>query len=98
MPNPKLGTVTPDVAQAVNAAKSGTIEYRADKGGVVHAGVGKVSFGTSKLFDNVKTLVQTIIKAKPQSSKGTYMKSVYMSATMGPSVKLHTASLNQLNS
>jgi large subunit ribosomal protein L1 len=92
MPNPKLGTVTDQVAQAVRAA-SGSVEYRVEKNGIIHVGVGKVSFSVKDLLENVAVLAQAIQKAKPQGAKGTYMKSVYMSTTMGPSLKLSVSSL-----
>lgn len=88
MPNPKLGTVTLNVAEAVKLAKAGQIEYRAEKAGVVHAPVGKISFDESALIDNVKALVTTIIKARPSGAKGSFIKSIYLSSTMGPSIQL----------
>jgi len=93
MPNPKLGTVTPDVKAAVAAAKGGQIEFRAEKSGIVHAGVGKVSFSEEALVENVRALFDAINKAKPSGSKGTYMKRVSMSSTVGPGVKLDIANL-----
>lgn len=86
MPNPKLGTVTMDVAGAVKAAKSGQIEYRTEKGGIIHAGVGKASFSTQALKENIETLYQTIAKARPAGVKGTYVLKVSLSSTMGPGV------------
>lgn len=88
MPNPKLGTVTPDVATAVKAAKGGQVEYRSEKTGILHVGVGKASFSDDALFDNIKSLVTTVMKARPASVKGTYLKRAHLSSTMGPSVKL----------
>ena len=91
MPNPKLGTVTPDVKKAVEDAKGGQIEFRAEKTGIVHAGVGKASFSEEALAENVKTFVDAIAKAKPTGVKGTYMKRVSVSSTMGPGLKLSIA-------
>jgi large subunit ribosomal protein L1 len=93
MPNPKLGTVTNDVAEAVKAAKGGQVEYRAQKEGIVHAGVGKASFGEQALVENVKALFNAINRAKPAGAKGTYMKKVSISSTMGPGLKLDVASM-----
>ena len=87
MPNPKTGTVTMDVAKAVKEIKAGKVEYRVDKTGIVHVPIGKVSFEADKLFRNFRTLMDVIIKAKPASAKGTYVKSVVFSSTMGPGVK-----------
>lgn len=87
MPNPKSGTVTTDVAKAVSEAKAGKIEYRVDESGIVHVGIGKVSFGPQKLLENAQVVVSSIKAAKPASIKGTYVKSVYLSSTMGPSIK-----------
>ncbi len=88
MPNPKLGTVTPDVKKAVEAAKGGSIEYRAEKAGVVHAGVGKASFDDKKLTENITALVKEILRVRPSGAKGTYMKKVTLTSTMGPGIKL----------
>lgn len=88
MPNPKLGTVTFDVAKAVEEMKAGRVDFRVDKVGVVHCSVGKVSFGKDKIRDNLKALLEMIIKLKPSSSKGTYLKSVAVSSTMGPGVRV----------
>ena len=88
MPNPKLGTVTPDVAGAVKAAKSGSIEFRCEKTGIVHAGVGRVSFDEAKLIENVQAFVDAITRAKPAGAKGTYIKKVSLSSTMGPGLKI----------
>jgi large subunit ribosomal protein L1 len=88
MPNPKLGTVTNDIAEAVKAAKGGQVEYRAQKEGIVHAGVGKASFSEQALIENVKALINAVSRAKPAGAKGTYMKKVSISSTMGPGLKL----------
>ncbi len=88
MPNPKLGTVTLDVKKAVESAKGGAIEYRAEKAGIVHAGVGKASFDEKKLADNIRALVNELIRVRPAGAKGTYMKKVTVSSTMGPGLKL----------
>lgn len=93
MPNPKLGTVTNDVAEAVKAAKGGQVEFRAEKAGIVHAGVGKVSFSETNLVENVKAFVSAINKAKPAGAKGTYIKKVSLASTMGPGMKLDVATL-----
>ncbi|MCE9501627.1 MAG: 50S ribosomal protein L1 [Leptospira sp.] len=93
MPKPKAGTVTNDVTKAVNELKSGRIEYRPDKGGVIHLGVGKVSFDKAKLVDNVKTVLSTIYKDKPSDAKGEYLKSFSLSATMGVGVKVDVKEL-----
>jgi len=91
MPNPKLGTVTPDVAKAVKEAKSGSVEFKVEKAGIVHAGVGKASFSEEALAANIKALVQAVAKAKPAGAKGTYIKKISVSSTMGPGVKLDIA-------
>lgn len=88
MPNPKTGTVTMDVTKAVEEIKAGKVEYRAEKSGIVHAAIGKVSFDEEKLADNFRTIYDALVKAKPASSKGTYFKSVALSSTMGPGVKV----------
>ena len=93
MPNPKLGTVTPDVATAVKAAKAGQIEFRVEKQGIIHAGVGKASFSEEALAENISTFVSAIAKAKPSGAKGTYMKKVSLSSTMGPGLKLDVGPL-----
>ena len=90
MPNPKTGTVTFDVTKAVNEIKAGKVEYRADKAGIVHAPVGKASFDADKLAENIQTLVDVIVKAKPATAKGVYLKSVHVTTTMVPSIKLDT--------
>ncbi|MBO9413011.1 MULTISPECIES: 50S ribosomal protein L1 [unclassified Ruegeria] len=88
MPNPKVGTVTMDVKAAVEAAKGGEVQFKAEKGGVVHAGVGKASFDEAKLAENVRAFVSAVAKAKPSGAKGTYMKKIALSSTMGPGVTL----------
>ncbi|MCK4939765.1 MAG: 50S ribosomal protein L1, partial [Rhodospirillaceae bacterium] len=92
MPNPKLGTVTNDVAKAVKDAKGGQIEFRAEKEGVVHAGIGKASFDQKALVENVSTFINAITKAKPTGVKGVYMKGISISSTMGPGVKIDMSS------
>ena len=87
MPNPKSGTVTMDVTKAVNDVKAGKVEYRLDKQNIVHVRIGKVSFGAERLLNNLNTVMDAIIKAKPAAAKGTYLKSTYLATTMGPSVK-----------
>jgi large subunit ribosomal protein L1 len=93
MPNPKTGTVTMDVAKAVTEVKSGKIDFKVDKYGIVHAGVAKVSFDAEKIADNANELIQTIVKLKPTASKGTYIKSIILSSTMGAGVKIDSKSL-----
>ena len=93
MPNPKLGTVTMDVRGAVQAAKSGQVEFRAEKAGIIHAGVGKASFEPEKLAGNIRALVDAVQKAKPTGAKGTYLQKASLSSTMGPGVRLDVASL-----
>jgi len=88
MPNPKVGTVTMDVKTAVEAAKGGEVQFKAEKGGVVHAGVGKASFDEAKLVENVRAFVSAVSKAKPSGAKGTYMKKIALSSTMGPGVSV----------
>ena len=93
MPSPKAGTVTPDVAKAVKEVKAGKIEYRLDKTNIIHCPIGKVSFGTEKLAENMDTLVRAVVKAKPASAKGQYIRSCTVASTMGPGVKMNTAKL-----
>ena len=93
MPSPKAGTVTPDVAKAVQEVKAGKIEYRLDKTNIIHCPIGKVSFGAEKLNDNFNTLMGAIVKAKPSAAKGQYIKSCVTASTMGPGVKVNTARL-----
>ena len=93
MPNPRVGTVTPNVGQAVKDAKGGAIEFRAEKSGIVHAGIGKASFTEDALLANVRALIDALNKAKPAGAKGTYVKRVSLSSTMGPGVKIDTTSL-----
>src|SRR6185312_13532385 len=93
MPNPRVGTVTMDVTSAVKGAKGGSVEFRVEKAGIVHAGVGKASFTAEALVQNVRAFVDAVIKAKPTGSKGTYLKKVSLSSTMGPGLKLDTASV-----
>ena len=93
MPNPKLGTVTMDVTAAVKAAKGGAVEYRAQKEGIVHVGVGKASFDDAKLVENIRALMDAVVKAKPSSSKGNYLKKAALSSTMGPGLRLDLSSL-----
>ncbi len=92
MPNPKLGTVTPNVGDAVRDQKAGKVEYRVDKAGIVHCGIGKVSFEADKLWENASALLDVILKAKPASTKGIYMKKIAVSSTMGPGIKVDPAS------
>src|ERR1700686_2475827 len=93
MPNPRLGTVTMDVKGAVTAAKGGQVEFRAEKAGIIHAGIGKVSFKADKLLENAKALADAIVKAKPTGAKGTYVQKVSVSSTMGPGVRVDVSSL-----
>lgn len=93
MPNPKLGTVTPDVAKAVKTAKSGSVEFKVEKAGIVHAGIGKASFKPEALVENIRALIGAVQKAKPTGSKGTYIKKVSISSTMGPGVKIDLTEL-----
>ncbi|MEL7467638.1 MAG: 50S ribosomal protein L1 [Paracoccaceae bacterium] len=94
MPNPKVGTVTMDVATAVQNAKGGEVQFKVEKAGVIHAGVGKASFDESKIAENVKALIDAVQKAKPSGAKGTYMKKVSISSTMGPGISISVESLN----
>jgi len=93
MPNPKTGTVTMDVAKAVKDSKAGKIDFKVDKYGIIHSGIGKVSFENSKIIENAKELLQTILKLKPAAAKGTYVKSIYMSSTMSPGIRIEPKSL-----
>ena len=93
MPNPKTGTVTMDVAKAVQEVKAGKIDFKVDKYGIINAGVAKVSFSPEKIFDNAKELIQTVIKLKPAAAKGTYVKSIYISSTMSPGVQIDVKSV-----
>jgi large subunit ribosomal protein L1 len=96
MPNPKVGTVTMDVARAVEEAKSGKVEYRVEKAGIIHAPVGKVSFDAQKLMENILSLMDVLVKAKPSTAKGTYLKKVSLSSTMGPGINLDIPQLQAL--
>jgi large subunit ribosomal protein L1 len=93
MPNPKVGTVTPDVASAVRDAKGGAVQFRVEKAGIIHAGVGKVSFEADKLGENIKAIVDAVVKAKPTGAKGTYVKRIAISSTMGPGLKVDPATV-----
>jgi large subunit ribosomal protein L1 len=93
MPNPRVGTVTMDVATAVKGAKGGSVEFRVEKAGIVHAGIGKASFTEGALAENIKAFVDAVVKAKPAGAKGTYVKKISLSSTMGPGVKIDSASL-----
>jgi len=90
MPNPKTGTVTPNVGQAVSEIKAGKVEFRVDKTGIIHAPVGKMSFATQSLIENAQALVDSVMKAKPSAAKGKYLKSITLSSTMGPGVAIDT--------
>jgi large subunit ribosomal protein L1 len=96
MPNPKTGTVTPDVARAVQEIKAGKVEFRVDKAGVVHAPIGKISFPAERLIANAHALMETIVKAKPAAAKGKYLRSITMSSTMGPGVAIDAGHVDQL--
>ncbi len=96
MPNPKVGTVTFDVGRVVKELKAGKIEFRVEKAGIVHSPVGKVSFGADKLLENILTLAETIVKLKPASSKGTYLKNISLSTTMGPGIKVDPLNVRNL--
>ena len=93
MPNPKVGTVTMDVAGAVKNAKAGQVQYRTDKGGIVHSTIGRASFAPEQLEQNLKALVDALVKAKPAASKGQYLKKIAVSSTMGPGVRVDATSL-----
>jgi large subunit ribosomal protein L1 len=94
MPNPKVGTVTPNVGQAVKDAKGGAVEFRVEKSGIIHVGVGKVSFTDDALIVNVKALVEALNRSKPTGAKGLYVKKISMSSTMGPGLRVDTASIS----
>ena len=96
MPNAKTGTVTFDVARAIQELKAGKIEFRVEKTGIIHAPMGKVSFGVDKIFQNVTAFLETIIRLKPASSKGTYLKGIAVSTTMGPGIKIDISSIKDL--
>lgn len=95
MPNPKLGTVTFDISRAVKEIKAGKVEYKAEKAGIIHVPIGKVSFDNQKLFDNARAVVDSVVKAKPATSKGKYLKKISISSTMGPGVTVDIASLGK---
>jgi large subunit ribosomal protein L1 len=97
MPNPKSGTVTPDVAKAVKEVKQGKIDFKVDKAGIIHTSIGKVSFTPEQIRDNAKEFIQTLIKLKPTAAKGTYIKSIYLSSTMSPGIKVDTKSADESN-
>jgi large subunit ribosomal protein L1 len=94
MPNPKLGTVTPNVTEAIRAAKAGQVQFRVEKAGIVHAGIGKASFSLEQLVENARAFVDAIAKAKPTGAKGTYIQKIAVSSTMGPGVKVNTATVS----
>ena len=94
MPNPKSGTVTMEIGKAVSEVKSGKIDFKVDKYGIVHAGIGKVSFDADKIKENAQELIQTLIKLNPTAAKGTYVKSIYLSSTMSPGIAIDTKSVN----
>jgi len=94
MPNPKVGTVTMDVTAAVAAAKGGAVEFRVEKAGIIHAGIGKASFPADKLAENIRAFVDAVAKAKPAGAKGTYIQRLAVTSTMGPGVKVDLASVN----
>ncbi len=96
MPNPKVGTVTFDIEKAVKEIKLGKVEFKVEKAGIVHVGVGKASFGDEKLLDNIKALLEVVIRAKPPTSKGVYLKSIVLSTTMGPGVKVDPVSVRNI--
>ena len=96
MPNPKSGTVTPDVAKAVQEVKQGKIDFKVDKAGIIHTSIGKVSFTPEQIRDNAKEFIQTLIKLKPTAAKGTYVKSIYLSSTMSPGIKVDPKSAEEI--
>ena len=93
MPNPKSGTVTPNIAQAVKDVKQGKIDFRVDKAGIVHTSIGKVSFEANQIYENAKEFIQTLIKMKPAAARGTYVRSIYLSSTMSPSIRVDAKSI-----
>jgi len=95
MPNPKLGTVTADVATAVKNAKGGQVEYRVEKSGIIHSGIGKISFSEGDLLKNAKVFIDSVVKAKPAGAKGVYLKRIHVSSTMGPSLKVDLSTVSQ---
>nr|MCH9764857.1 50S ribosomal protein L1 [Alphaproteobacteria bacterium] len=97
MPNPRVGTVTMDVANAIRGAKGGSVEFRVEKAGIVHVGIGKASFTEKALVENIKAVVDSVMKAKPTGAKGTYLKRMSISSTMGPGVKIDTANLSSVS-
>jgi large subunit ribosomal protein L1 len=97
MPNPKSNTVTFDLARAIKDVQAGRVEYRVDKTGVVHSIIGKDSFSQDQLFDNFASLMESVVKAKPAAAKGVYLKSIHLSGTMGPSVRVDAAAAGKLN-
>ena len=97
MPNPKSGTVTMDIGKAVKEVKAGKIDFKVDKAGTIHSPIGKISFTPEKITDNAREFLQMIIKLKPSSAKGTYIKSVYLSTTMSPGLRIDTKSLEEVN-
>ena len=96
MPNPKSGTVTNEIGKAVKEVKQGKIDFKVDKGGIVHTSVGKISFDAQKIAENVKEFMATIIKLKPTAAKGTYVKSVYLSTTMSPGIKVDPKTVEEI--
>ena len=95
MPNPKTGTVTPDIAKAVKEIKAGKVEFRVDKTGIIHAPIGKVSFPSQNLIENAHALVDSVVRAKPSAAKGKFLKSVTMSSTMGPGIAIDTSHVTE---
>jgi large subunit ribosomal protein L1 len=93
MPNPKVGTVTMDITAAVKAAKGGAVEFRVEKAGIIHAGIGKISFDSTKLVQNIKAFADSVAKAKPAGAKGTYIQRIAITSTMGPGIKVDVATV-----
>ena len=93
MPNPKTGTVTMEIGKAVTEVKAGKIDFKVDKTGIIHAGIGKISFEADKIVDNAHEIIQTLIKLKPTAAKGTYIKSIYLTSTMSPAIALDTKAI-----